>query len=81
MATTSYFEADLPTAAGNGKADDSAPKTTVEILVSSYSGEHILYLKIIDADGDEKSFVLSKQHAVDLLEGLERAASYLRYIE
>jgi len=81
MATTSYFEEQLPAAGRNGTADTSAPKTTVEILVSSYSGKHDLYLKIVDSQGEEKSLVLNKHHAVQLLEGLQKAAFYLQYVK
>ena len=81
MATTSYFEEHLasPDDAGKPKLDES--KSTLEILVSSYSGTHRLYLKVIDPEGTANSLILDKDNAVKLLEGLERAAFYLRYIE
>ena len=60
MATNSYFEAALPIAGAKGRADDSLANTSIEILVSSYSGEHVVYLKIADPNGDERSLVLSK---------------------
>lgn len=81
MGTTAYFEGELPPLGGDGKPDLSGPTTTFEVVVSSFSGEHRLYLKIVDAKGDELLLSLDKANAVALHEGLERAAFYLRYIE
>jgi hypothetical protein len=81
MATTSYLEAQLPIANAMGKADESSRKTTVELLVSSYSGEHRIYLKVIEPDGQERPLILDRENAVALLDGLERAVSYLGYVK
>jgi len=80
MATTSYFEEALSPVDTDGKANPSSLMTTLEVLISSYSGEHRLYLKVTDPNGDERSFPLSHRQAVALHGGLERACHYLQYI-
>lgn len=81
MATTSYFEAPLPVANSIGNADASSRRTTVELLVSSYSGKHQIYLKTIGSDGHELPMSLDKKDAVALLDGLERSTVYLGYLK
>lgn len=80
MATTSYFEEQLSPAGADGKVDPSGLTTTFEILVSSFSGEHKIYLKVVDPNGDERSFPLGRRQAVAIHNGLERACHYLQYI-
>jgi hypothetical protein len=81
MATTSYFEAPLLVANAKGKADESSRKSTLEVLVSSYSGEHQIYLKTIGPDGREHMLIVDRGNTVALLDGLERAAFYLGYLK
>jgi hypothetical protein len=81
MGTTSYFEETLSMAGKDGNADPTAPETIVEVLVSSFSGKHQLYIRTTNADGDEYTHVLDKDQAIKLLEGLDKAAFYLGYIK
>lgn len=77
MATTSYFEQDLPVA--DEAAEASKETRGLEVYVTSFSGRHQLYIKYVDENGEGTDLVLSKQQARDLLDGLDRAMTYLGY--
>ncbi|MBI3043574.1 MAG: hypothetical protein HYY78_12210 [Betaproteobacteria bacterium] len=81
MATTSYVLEILSPVGQNGKPDPYAPKTTFEVIVSSFSGEPLIYLRLADPRGGERAFALGKDQAITLHDGLTRAAAYLRYID
>jgi len=81
MATTSYFEEELFAVAKNGKADRNAPKILFEIYISSFSGEHQLYLKHKTNDSEEVYSIIEKDQALRMLEGLENAVHYLGYLK
>ena len=77
MATTTYFEADLPLGDRNASADDGKNTRKVEIFVSDFFGHHQIYLRI---DDDEAGTIrLGKADSRALLEGLEDAMRYLSY--
>nr|WP_280971445.1 hypothetical protein [Cupriavidus gilardii]WDE72684.1 hypothetical protein [Cupriavidus gilardii] len=77
MATTSYFEQDVPVA--DESADASQDHRRLELYITSFSGRHQLYLKTEDANGEETDLVLSKEQARALADGLDRAMGYLGY--
>lgn len=80
MTTKTYFvELELSPAGENGSVDVTAPTTTVTILVDSSSGTPHLHLKVVDEDGNAKTFVVSEDEALSLHKGLQRAAFYLHY--
>lgn len=77
MATTSYFEQDVPVV--DEKAEASQETRGLEVYTTSYSGRHQLYLKYVDENGQGTDLVLSKEQARELSEGLDRAMGYLGY--
>jgi len=79
MATTMYFEADLAGLDSSANADLTNPTNKIEIYISSYSGEHQLYLKHIERGGKEVYSVITKYQAKQMLDGLEHAMGYLGY--
>lgn len=81
MATTTYFEQELLATDKSSNADPSQPKSTLEIQVSSFSGEHQLYLAHEDGEGNQSYSVIGKKQAQELLEGLETAMHYLKYVD
>jgi hypothetical protein len=80
MATTSYFEQTLSATDERANADSRKPGCQLEILVSSLSGEHQLYIRHVDATGTESVSVVPRRQARELLKALEAAVSYLRYL-
>lgn len=76
MATTSYFEEELPAVGGNGKADHEKSSNLLELYISSYSGVHELYLKHVDDMGKESYSIL-----VNMFRSLESALHYLGYLK
>lgn len=81
MATTSYFEERVSPVGQDGKPDAYAPKATLEILVSSFSGESLIYLRLVDGRSAERAFTLSRDQGIGLHDGIARAAAYLHYID
>ena len=79
MATTSYFEEEIPTPGDNGKADENQQTNLVEIYISSFSGDEELYLKHIDGEGKESRSILCKEQAERMLESLKNAMFFLGY--
>jgi len=80
MATKTYFvEQELSPAREDGSVDVLAPTTTMTVLVDSSSGMHQLHLKVVDGDGNTKTFVVSEDEALALCKGLQRATFYLHY--
>lgn len=79
MTTTSYFEEKIPIPNDIGKADENAQTNLVEIYVSSFSGEHELYLKHTDSEGKESRSIINKEQAKRMLSGLDSAMIYLGY--
>ncbi|MCX7097056.1 MAG: hypothetical protein NTV43_04010 [Methylococcales bacterium] len=80
MATTSYFEGEIPTVNDIGKADKNKPTNLVEIYISSFSNDHELYLKHIDGEGNESRSILNKDQAKRMLKGLNDAMFFLGYV-
>lgn len=82
MGGTTYFEEEVPVAGKTtGTVDSSVPPTTISLMVSSYSGTHQIYLRLTDEEGEYVTYLLNKEHAVALHEGIEKAAFYLQYIK
>ena len=79
MATTSYFEQQLLATDNKSNADPKKQGCVLEILVSSFSGEHQLYLRHIDSKGIVSNSVIPKKQANELLDGLQDAMHYLSY--
>lgn len=78
MSTTSYFESDLYPAGENGRADNSKPKTGVEVIRSSYFGDDQVYLKF-ECKEITRSLHLTKVQARELAAGLIDACDYIGY--
>ena len=77
MATTVYFEAELPLGDKGVSAEDGKNVRKIELFVSDFFGTHEIYLRI---DDDEPGTIrLSKADARALLGGLEDAMGYLSY--
>ena len=77
MATTTYFEADLPLGDKDASGEDGKNTRKIELFVSDFFGTHEIYLRI---DDDEPGTVrLDKASARDLVEGLGEAMRYLSY--
>jgi hypothetical protein len=81
MAATSYYKEEIPSVDKDGKADNDKPANLFEIYISSFSGEHELYLKHIDGESNESYSIINKEQANRMLEGLENAMHYLRYLK
>ena len=81
MATTQYFETDLHPTAKSGMPDLKASTTYMELLISSFSGEHRIMIKLVDPKGKEQFFTLTREQAVALHDGIESACYYLQYIK
>jgi hypothetical protein len=80
MSTMVYFENKLyPTDEQNGRADKTQPATKIELFRSNYFGNDQIYLKLINAEGQESIFHLTKAQASDLSEGLENVVNYIGY--
>ena len=80
MTTKTYFvELELSPARENGGVDVLAPTTTVTVLVDSSSGSPHLHLKVVDEDGNTKTFAVGEDEALALYKGLQRAAFYLHH--
>jgi len=78
MATTMYYGEYLQPVSDPRKSE-KPDKIYIEVFVSSVTGEHELYLKVIDQE--ERDVILSKAQAQELLGGLEGAMHYLRYLK
>lgn len=77
MATTTYFEAELPLGDKDAPAEGGKNTRKIELFVSDFFGTHEIYLRI---DDDEPGTVrLDKAEAKVLLEGLGDAMRYLSY--
>jgi hypothetical protein len=79
MATTSYFEEEIPTTDAHGKANKNKQTNLVELYISSFSGEEELYPRHIDEEGKESRSILCKDQAERMLEGLRTAMLCLGY--
>jgi len=77
MATTTYFEAELPVGDKDASAEGGKNTRKIEMFVSDFFGTHEIYLRI---DDDEPGTIrLDKAGAKALLEGLSEAMRYLSY--
>jgi hypothetical protein len=77
MASTFYFEGEVPLGDMKAAAKYGKKGRKIELFVSDFFGTHELYLRI---DDDEPGTVrLSKAQARELLVGLQGGMSYLGY--
>lgn len=77
MATTTYFEADLPLGDKDASGEGGRNTRKIEVFVSDFFGTHEIYLRI---DDDEPGTIrLDKANARYLVEGLSEAMRYLNY--
>jgi len=77
MATTTYFEADLPLGDKDAPAKNGDNTRKIKVFVSDFFGTHELYVRI---DDDEPGTIrLDRTYARALFEGLEEAMRYLSY--
>lgn len=78
MATTIYFEKDIPTTDKHAEAvhDQMA---LAEIYVSDFSGEDKLYIHLTDCNKNKISMLLDKATALSFKEGLDNAMADLKY--
>ena len=78
MATTIYFEKDIPTTDDHAEAvhDQMA---LAEIYVSDFSGEDNLYIHLTDANKNKISMLLDKETALSFKQGLDNALADLKY--
>ena len=80
MSTTVYFEDKLyPIDEQNGRSDITKPGMKMELFRSNYYGDDQIYLKLINSEGQESIFHLTKSLASDLSEGLESVVNYIGY--
>jgi len=80
MATTMYAEEELyPVDKESGKANKSEASTIFEVYVSNFFGDHQIYLKVTDENGDVKQFHVSKEQAQSLAHGFDGADAYIGY--
>lgn len=78
MATTIYFEKNIPTTNKHAEAvhDEMALS---EIYVSDFSGENRLYIHLTDCNKNKISMLLDKATAQAFKEGLDNAMADLEY--
>lgn len=81
MSTTSYYDEDVYQSNDNGEPDKSVKPDHLELIISSYSGDHKLYMTYTDNQDREHKTVLPKEQAVKLYEQLQSALFYLGYIK
>jgi len=79
MSKAYFVEQELRPAGQDGDVDLFAPTTTVTVLVDSSPDAHRLYLKVVDGDGNTKTFIVSEDEVLALCKGLQRAYFYMHY--
>jgi len=81
MANAYFIEQELSPVGHDGEVDLLAPTTTLTAMVDSSSGTHRLVIKMVDGDGNTKTFVVSEDEVLALCKGLQRASFYLHYTQ
>ncbi len=78
MATTIYFEKDIPTTNDHAEAvhDQMA---LAELYVSDFSGKDRLYVHLTDCNKNKISMLLDKETALAFKAGLDDAMAFLEY--
>jgi hypothetical protein len=79
MGTTQYFEEKFYPPNGHGRADESQDGTIVQLLVTSFYGDHQIFLRINEGMENEQDLHLTKVQARELAEALNACDQTIGY--
>ena len=79
MATTQYFEEKFYPPNAHGRADKTDDGTVIQLMVTSFYGDHQIFLRINEGMENEQELHLTKIQARDLAEALNAADQTIGY--
>lgn len=79
MGSTQCFEDILYPPNAHGRADESQDGTVIQVMVTSFYGDHQIFLRINEGTQNEQCLHLTKIQARDLAEALDTAHRSIGY--